>query len=156
MSGTADQANVVIPPPIAWALAFGAGLVLDWFYRSPFVPPAIPRAWVGGGVLALGFALGIWAVTAIRGAGSRVEPNKPTTAIVADGPFKYSRNPIYLGIFLGQVGLAIGFDSLWVLVMLIPLYLVIRYGVVAREETYLTRKFGAVYTGYKSRVRRWL
>ena len=59
-------------------------------------------------------------------------------------------------MFLGQTGLAIGFDSLWILVMLIPFYLVLRYGVVAREEAYLARKFGGVYLYYKSRVRRWL
>ena len=59
-------------------------------------------------------------------------------------------------MFLGQTGLAIGFDNLWMLAMLVPLGLVIRYGVVAREEAYLERKFGAVYRDYKSRVRRWL
>jgi protein-S-isoprenylcysteine O-methyltransferase Ste14 len=59
-------------------------------------------------------------------------------------------------MFLGQTGIAIGFDSLWVLAMLVPFYFVIRDGVVAREEAYLERKFGAVYRGYKSRVRRWL
>ncbi len=57
---------------------------------------------------------------------------------------------------LGLIGLAIAFDSLWIVVTLVPFYLVIRYGVVAREEAYLERKFGDVYRGYKSRVRRWL
>jgi protein-S-isoprenylcysteine O-methyltransferase Ste14 len=70
--------------------------------------------------------------------------------------FRFTRNPIYIGMFLGQTGLGIGFDSLWVLAMLVPFCLVIRYGVVAREEAYLERKFGAVYLDYKSRVRRWL
>jgi protein-S-isoprenylcysteine O-methyltransferase Ste14 len=58
-------------------------------------------------------------------------------------------------MLLGQTGVAIAFDDLWVLAMLVPFYLVIRYGVVAREEAYLERKFGAVYLAYKSRVRRW-
>jgi hypothetical protein len=70
--------------------------------------------------------------------------------------FRFTRNPIYIGMFLGQTGLGIGFDSLWVLAMLVPFCLVIRYGVVAREEAYLERKFGAVYLDYKSGVRRWL
>jgi len=61
-----------------------------------------------------------------------------------------------MGFFLGLIGLAIGFDSLWVLAMLVPFYVVIRYGVVAREEAYLERKFGDIYRGYRSRVRRWL
>ena len=85
-----------------------------------------------------------------------METKKPTLAIVTHGPYGFTRNPIYLGMFLGQTGLAIGFDSLWILVMLIPFYLVLRYGVVAREEAYLARKFGGVYLDYKSRVRRWL
>ena len=59
-------------------------------------------------------------------------------------------------MLLGQTGIAIGFDNLWVLALLVPFYFIIRQGVVAREEVYLERKFGAVYRGYKSRVRRWL
>jgi protein-S-isoprenylcysteine O-methyltransferase Ste14 len=80
---------------------------------------------------------------------------KPTTAIATDGPYRFTRNPIYLGMFLGLTGLAIGFNSLWILVAMVPFYFVIRHGVVAREEAYLERKFGEVYLGYKSRVRRW-
>ena len=88
--------------------------------------------------------------------GHSVRRHKPTIAIVETGPYRFTHNPIYLGMFLGQTGIAIGFDSLWVLAMLVPFYFVIRHGVVAREEAYLERKFGAVYRGYKSRVRRWL
>ena len=156
MNETIDRSNVVIHPPVAWALAFVAGLGVDWFYPLQFVPMAVPRAWVGGGVFAVGFAIAVWAIVTIRKAGTRVETNKPTTMIVANGPYRFTRNPIYIGMFLGQIGLAIGFDNLWVLATLVPFYLVIRYGVIAREEAYLERKFGAVYLGYKSRVRRFL
>src|ERR1700690_1620626 len=135
MTDAPDKANVVIPPPIAWALAFLAGLAVDrLLYRLPFVPASMPNAWVGGGVIAVGVALALWAVVTFRKAGTRVEPYKPTTVIVEHGPFAFTRNPIYLGMFIGQIGLAIGFDSLWILAMLVPLFLVIRYGVVAREE----------------------
>ena len=89
-------------------------------------------------------------------AGTQFDVHKPTTAIVENGPYRFTRNPIYLGMFLSQAGIAIGFDDLWVLATLVPFYFVIRHGVVAREEAYLERKFGAVYLGYKSRVRRWL
>ena len=85
-----------------------------------------------------------------------METTEQTTAIVTHGPYRFTRNPIYLGMFLGQTGLAIGFDNLWILATLIPFYLVLRYGVVAREEAYLERKFGLVYSDYQSRVRRWL
>lgn len=156
MPETVDRANVVIPPPIAWALAIVVGLGLGWLYPLQFVPTSIPRAWVGGGAFALGLALAVWAMVTIRKAGTQFDIAKPTTAIVDNGPYRFTRNPIYLGLFLGQAGIAIGFDQFWMLAMLPPFYLVIRNGVVAREEAYLERKFGAVYQGYKSRVRRWL
>jgi len=156
MSETADNADVVMHPPIAWALAFVIGLCLNYLYPLPFVPAAVPHVWVGIVVFAAGFALGIWGMLTIRGAGTRVETNKPTTMIVTHGPYRFSRNPIYLGMFLGLIGLAIGCDSLWILLALVLFYLMIRYGVVAREEAYLTRKFGADYLGFKTRVRRWL
>ena len=66
------------------------------------------------------------------------------------------RNPIYLGMFLGQIGLILAFNSLWLLMTLVPFVLVIRYSVVAREEAYLARKFNDAYRDYYSRVRRWL
>ena len=85
-----------------------------------------------------------------------VPTNRPSTTIVRSGPYRLTRNPIYLGMFLGLIGLAIAFNNLWLLLMLMPFALVIRYGVVAREEAYLDRKFGDVYRDYRSRIRRWL
>jgi protein-S-isoprenylcysteine O-methyltransferase Ste14 len=156
MENSTDTSNAVIRPPIAWALAFVVGLALDWLYPLPFVPAFVPAAWIGGAIFAVGFALAIWAIVTIRKAGTNVETVKPTTAIVESGPYRFTRNPIYVGMFLGQTGLAIGFNSLWLLATLVLFYVVIRYGVVAREEAYLERKFGAVYLDYKARVRRWL
>jgi len=156
VSDAKDNASVLIPPPIAWALAFLVGLGLDWLRPLPFAPAAIPRVWIGGVLVAIGVALAVWALATFRKAGTHVEPYKPTTAVVAHGPYAFTRNPIYLGMFLGQIGLAIAVDSLWVLTMLVPFFMVIRNGVVAREEAYLERKFGRIYLEYKSRTRRWL
>jgi protein-S-isoprenylcysteine O-methyltransferase Ste14 len=152
-----DRAGVVVRPPIAWAVAVVVGLGLDWLYALPFLPAALPARWVGGGIVFVaGLALLIWAASTFRQAGTEVQTSQPTTRIVAKGPYRYSRNPIYIGMFLGLVGLAIAFNSLWLIVLLVPFYLVIRYGVVAREEAYLERKFGDIYGAYKARVRRWL
>jgi len=82
MSETVDRSNVVIHPPIAWALAIVVGLAVDWLYPLRFVPAPVPHAWIGGGVFAISLALAIWAIVTIRGAGTRVETHKPTTAIV--------------------------------------------------------------------------
>lgn len=155
MNETTDHSEAVIHPPVAWALAFVAGLGIDWLYPLRFIPASVSGAWLGGAIFATGFGLAIWAIITIRKAGTRVETNKPTTTIVANGPYRFTRNPIYIGMFLGQAGLAIGLDSLWILAALVPFYIVICIGVIAREEAYLERKFGDVYLDYKSRVGRW-
>jgi len=156
MSDTADTANVIIRPPIAWALAVLAALALQWLMPLPFMPAAAPAGWVGGAVFAIALALAAWAIATLTRAGSNVPTSMPTTTIVDAGPYRFTRNPIYLGMIVGLIGLAIAFDSLWLLVALMPFALVIRYGVVAREEAYLERKFGDAYRRYRSRVRRWL
>jgi protein-S-isoprenylcysteine O-methyltransferase Ste14 len=156
MADTTDTANVIIRPPIAWAVAVLAGLALNWLMPLPFVPAAVPAGWLGAMVFVLALALFAWAIVTITRAGSNVPTNLPTTTIAESGPYRLTRNPIYVGMFLGLIGLAIAFDNLWLLMMLVPFALVIRYGVVAREEAYLERKFGDVYRGYRSRVRRWL
>jgi hypothetical protein len=132
-SDTADTAQVIIRPPIAWALAVLAGLALNWLMPLPFVPGMVPAGWLGATVFALALLLVAWAIATMT-----------------------RTDPIYLGMFLGFAGLAIAFDNLWLPATLVPFALVIRYGVVAREEAYLERKFGDVYRHYRARVRRWL
>ena len=155
MADERDNANVLVRPPIAWAVAAAAGLALGALRPLPFVPaPAAP--WIGGLVFALGAALLLWASATMTGAGSNVPTSRPTIVIVETGPYRLTRNPIYLGFMLGLIGLALGFNSLWLLIAAAVFALVIRYGVVAREEAYLERKFGDVYRGYKAHVRRWL
>ena len=156
MDNTADTAQVIIRPPLAWGLAIIAGLTLNWLVPLPFLPADLPAGWLGAMVFVLAVALFAWAIVTITRAGSKVPTNRPTTTIVEAGPYRFTRNPVYLGMFLGLIGLAIAFDNLWLLIMLVPFALVIRYAVVAREEAYLERKFGNIYRGYRSRVQRWL
>jgi len=156
MVDAADTANVIVRPPLAWGLAIIVGLAPNWLLPLPFMPVHLPVGWIGAVVFVLAIALGVSAVVTMTKAGSNVPTNRPTTTIVAYGPYRFTRNPIYLGMFLGQIGLAIAFNSLWLVMTLVPFALVIRYGVVAREEAYLARRFGDVYHGYCSRVRRWL
>ncbi|WFU16428.1 isoprenylcysteine carboxylmethyltransferase family protein [Bradyrhizobium sp. CB3481] len=156
MADTADTANVIVRPPIAWALAVLAGLVLDWLMPLPLLPAALPAGWLGATVFVLALALFVWAIFTITRAGSNVPTNLPATAIVDTGPYRFTRNPIYLGMVLGLIGLAIAVNSLWLLMMLVPFALVIHYGVITREEVYLERRFGDVYRRYRAQVRRWL
>jgi protein-S-isoprenylcysteine O-methyltransferase Ste14 len=156
LSETRDTANAIVRPPIALALAIVVGLALDWLYPLPWFPVNLPNGWIGAAIFALGFALACWAIIAFRSAGTAVQGTEPTTAIVEDGPYRFSRNPIYFGMFVGLAGVAVGFNTLWVLFALVLFYFIVRNGVVAREEAYLERKFGGAYLNYKSRVRRWL
>ena len=156
MDNTADTAQVIIRPPLAWGLAIIAGLTLNWLVPLPFLPADLPAGWLGAMVFVLAVALVAWAIVTMTRVGSNVPTNRPTTTIVEAGPYRFTRNPVYLGMFLGLIGLAIAFDNLWLLIMLVPFALVIRYAVVAREEAYLERKFSDIYHGYRSRVRRWL
>ena len=156
MADEADTAQVVIRPPIAWGFAVMAGLALDWLVPLPFLPADVSAGWLGAMVFIFALALFAWAIMTMTRAGSNVPTNRPTTTIVESGPYRFTRNPIYIGMFLGLIGLAIMLNNPWLLMTLVPFALVIRYGVVAREEAYLDRKFGNEYRGYRSRVRRWL
>ena len=149
MAESADTSNAIIRPPIAWAVAIIVGLGAGWLYPLPFVPASVPRFWIGGGVFGSALALAIWAIVTIRRAGTRVETNKPTTVIVT----KMDLTGLLairstLACSRGQAGLAIAFNNLWMLATLLPLYLVIRFGIVAREEAYLEGKFGSGYLSY--------
>ena len=156
MSATADTAQVLVRPPLIWALAAVVGIALGWLAPVPFMPMAALAPWFGGALFVLALALFGWAITTMTRSGSNVPTSKPTIAIVEAGPYRFTRNPIYLGMMLSLAGLAIAFDSLWSLLTLVLFFLIIRYGVVAREEAYLERKFGDVYRSYRARVWRWL
>jgi len=158
MDQRADTAQVIMRPPLAWGLAIIVGLALNWLMPLSFLPAGLAATLFGisVAVFVLALALAAWAITTMARAGSNVPTNRPTTTIVDTGPYGFTRNPIYLGMFLALIGLAVALDNPWLLLMLVLFALLIRYGVVAREEAYLERKFGDVYRGYRSRVRRWL
>src|SRR5215208_742742 len=156
MSENASTAQVLVRPPLAWALAVITGFVLGWLEPLEFVPEDWPAGLLGAVVFVLALALAVWALDTMTRAGTNVPTNRPTTTIVEGGPYRFTRNPIYMGMFGGLIGLGIAFDNLWLPLMLVPFALVIRYGVVAREEAYLERKFGDAYRRYRQRVRRWL
>jgi protein-S-isoprenylcysteine O-methyltransferase Ste14 len=95
-------------------------------------------------------------VRALRVAGTPVPGNQPTTSIVRTGPFRFSRNPIYLSFFVLQLGLALWISSLWMVATLIPAAAVVSRVVVQKEERYLESRFGQQYSSYRDSVRRWL
>ena len=154
-TSSSERADVVIRPPVLWLLLVAVGIGLDYVVPLPFLPEGLPSIWIGIVVWLSGFALALLALMQFRRAGTDVDTHTPTDAIVDTGVFGLSRNPIYVGAHICLVGVAVALDSLWILAMLVPFYLIIRYGVVAREEVYLERKFGERYLAYKAKVRRW-
>ena len=133
-----------------------AGFGLNRLFPLPFVPPSLPRALIGLVLFLAGIFLAAWSVRTFRKAHTNVLTSQSASTIVATGPYGFSRNPIYVGMFLGLGGFAIAFNTLWFVVVLVAMVFVIRFGVIAREEIYLESKFGARYVDYKTRVRRWL
>jgi len=107
-------------------------------------------------LLLLGLAIVIPGRRALRAAGTNVNPSLPTTVIVASGPFRFSRNPLYVGLTLLYCGLTLAFNTWWGLVLLVPILVIMHRGVVLREERYLEQKFGETYRQYCFRVGRYL
>ena len=118
--------------------------------------PAQYAKWIGLATLAVGIVLMVLAGVQFRRKHTSVIPYIPTTAIIQSGPFRISRNPIYLADTLCYVGVAILLNTAWPLFLLPLVLLVVHRGVILREERYLERKFGDEYNSYKLRVRRWL
>src|SRR5262245_50225526 len=150
-----DTPGVIAPPPLIFLAGLALGLLVNWIRPLPFLPG--PYNWILGLVLLLtGLALGLSALLTLQRAGTPADPYESPVAIATGGPYRFSRNPIYLGFTFIYIGVACLFASLWAL-LLLPLALaVVHYGVVVREERYLEQKFGEGYLRYKAAVRRWL
>jgi protein-S-isoprenylcysteine O-methyltransferase Ste14 len=152
-----DTAGVIAPPPLIFLGAVGLGLALDRLAGLPALGLPMALRWaLGVALLSLGLALGLSAIRAFRAAGTPPEPWEPTTAFVARGPYRFTRNPMYLAMALGTLALAAAFDSPGVLLLVPPLLALVQWGVIAREERYMARRFGQPYLDYRARVRRWL
>ncbi len=150
-----DSPHVIVLPPLLYIAALAAGLLLNWAVPQPILSGDV-RYWVGGLLAALGVLIAAWARSLMERAGTNVNPMLPTTAIVTRGPFRFSRNPLYFALNLMYVGLALLTNAGWVLALIVPLLLVMHYGVIRREERDLEAKFGDGYRGYRARVRRYL
>jgi protein-S-isoprenylcysteine O-methyltransferase Ste14 len=157
MSDT-ETAGVVARPPLLLVGSILLGHVCDHFLPRPFVVPGTDHVvrTLGSILILGGFAVGITAIRHFSRAETPVRTIEPTRALVTTGVFRWTRNPIYVGMLLICCGVGIALRSTWTLIFLLPLALVLRYGVIAREEGYLDRRFGEAYRDYKAHVRRWL
>jgi protein-S-isoprenylcysteine O-methyltransferase Ste14 len=134
------------------------GFALDRLLPLPLsFPEFTSTRWTaGGGLILIGVAMVAAGVRNFSRAATPVPSNQPVRALVTTGIHGWSRNPIYVGMILLYAGIGMAARSPWVLILALPLVVILRYGVVAREEAYLERRFGDAYRDYKARVRRWL
>ena len=152
----ADVANLgLVRPPFVYLGSIALGLVLHLLWPARLVPLSVSTP-AGAIVTVLAIALFVSAVRILRAAGTPVPGNRPTTTIVRTGPYRFSRNPIYLAFSLVQLGLSLWVNSLALLTTLIPAVAIMWLVVIPREERYLEARFPSEYSPYKASVRRWL
>lgn len=151
-------ARVIARPPFLYLACLLLGPAMDRVLPLPprFPDAALIRWTVGGGLILIGVAIAAAGIRNFSRAATPVPSNQPVRALVTTGVHGWSRNPIYVGMFLLYAGIGVAARSPWILILALPLIIILRYGVVAREEAYLERRFGEAYRDYKARVRRWL
>lgn len=147
--------RVVAPPPLVFLGGFVLGLALNAWH--PLTGGALPvMAWVGAALAVAGVALALAAALTFRRVGTGLEPGTRATTLVTTGPYRWSRNPIYVGMTAVSAGLALVLNALWILLTLLVVIAVVQQGVIRHEERYLSDRFPHEYGAYRARVRRWL
>lgn len=152
---TPDHPGVVTYPPVIFAGFFAAGLAADRLFPASFGLAAGHRL-VGGTLAAAAIVIAALAIAAFARARTHLDVRKPAVALVTTGPYRFSRNPMYLAAVLLYAGAALWLDKPWTLAALVPCLLVMEFGVIRREERYLDGKFGERYRAYRASVRRWI
>ncbi len=156
MKRSADAPDIVVLPPVLVGGTLMIGIAVHYIvWTIPVLPNLLARilgfiVFVSAGVLAH------FAHRAMQRVGTNVLPTQPTLALATDGPYRYTRNPLYIAATGVYVGVTLWVDGWALLVLLVPMAWVLHRGIVLREEQYLTKKFGPAYLSYQSRVPRWI
>ena len=154
--GQTDNPGVILLPPIIYLIPLFVGIALRFSWHFPLLPDNSIIVPFGLILAFVGTLLMIASVNIFKKFGEEPDPRESTHNIVTAGPFKYSRNPMYLAFTIIYVGITVAVNTWWLLIFL-PLVLVtMHFGVILREEAYLEQKFGKDYLEYKKNVRRWL
>jgi protein-S-isoprenylcysteine O-methyltransferase Ste14 len=152
----ADHPGVVVMPPFLYLGVFLVAVAVQWLVPLRIFPTAAVAVTLGLTLAVVAIAVARWGRRTMTAAGTNVRPTRPATTIVTAGPFRFSRNPLYVALTLLYVGLTTAVNTWWGVVLLVPLLTTMHFGVVLREERYLERKFGESYRAYRSRVRRYV
>jgi len=154
MSDSPDTPGVIAKPPTIYSAAVVVALVLHFLMPLP-ISPAPVRLWIGLSLIVLGGVLVFFALGEFRNCETSEDTNVPATALVTSGPYRFSRNPMYVSLTLMLLSIGVAANIWWILLMVAPVLVVMHVGVILREERYLEQKFGQVYRDYKDSVRRW-
>jgi len=147
--------GVRVHPPVIYGISILSGIVLNNYWPLA-MPYGIHGRLYGSIIIALAILLAGFSILKFHRAGTDVRPDKPDTALITSGPYRYTRNPLYIVLSLTQVTAALWLDNAWVLILVVPSVVVITQYAITREECYLEKRFGQDYLDYKQRVRRWL
>ena len=153
---SSDAPDIVVLPPVLVGSTLLTGIALHYLvWPIPLLPVVLARV-VGAGVFIASGLLAHAAQRAMMRVGTNVLPTRPTLALAIDGPYRFTRNPLYLAAIGVALGVSLWVDGVIPLLLLVPMILILQWGIVIPEEQYLVRKFGPEYEAYRSRVRRWL
>ncbi len=147
--------NVVAPPPLLYTVGLLAGWGLHKAFPLNLFTGLLAR-FAGVALILLGMALVYWSFNTMRSIGTSVNLYTAAQALATEGPYRFSRNPIYVGMTGAYIGATLLMDSIWPILMLPPVIVTMHWGVICREEKHLEEIFGGGYQDYKDKVRRWL
>ncbi len=148
-------ADVKFPPPAIFVLLIIAGWGIHNIFPLPIGVPLSFRP-LGIAICLFGMAVAILVNGTFKRKGTAIEPWKPTTSIITTGFYRWSRNPIYAGFCVFNIGIGIAINNLWIILSAIPGAILVYYIAIEKEERYLEEKFGKEYLDYKAKVRRWI
>lgn len=153
-----DHAGVIARPPLLYGAGLAAGVLLEylWPLGTGLFAPALVVLVIGAASFLCGGMVLASAIRRFGHAGTTVPTNTPTTALVTDGPYRYSRNPIYIALTMVYAGLALMLNAWWAFAALPVVLAIMERGVIRREEAYLEARFGETYRTYREKVSRWL
>jgi protein-S-isoprenylcysteine O-methyltransferase Ste14 len=150
-----DRATVAVLPPVILSVAILSGVALEWVHPTGLLPASTSMPL---GIVAIVFATGlvVWAARELSRARTAFDVRRATTAIVVTGPYRLTRNPVYLSMLLLYLGIGALLNSAWMVALTWPVGSILCFTAIRPEERYLQRKFPDAYTRYKTTVRRWL
>jgi protein-S-isoprenylcysteine O-methyltransferase Ste14 len=152
---TRDHPGVIAFPPLIWLVCAVISGIAHFMFPHRMMSAEVSRM-VGIALAVMAPSLALWALVVMKAAGTNVNPSAPALTIVRNGPYRFTRNPMYLALCVLQVALGFLLNDWIALLLVIPLALLLHYGVILREERYLEAKFGEEYLALKRQVRRWI